>query len=73
MAKNNGCTKFIGVVADIKRDAENDYQAVGTCLFGLEEEELIEIQRRGVETRPKFWTKDAERYMIRVRGFEEGR
>ena len=59
-------TSIVGIVADVKRDAECDHVASKCSVFGMNKEEyncLASI----CEIRPKYFTEQAHRYMVHLR------
>ena len=56
----------VGVVADIRRDGEGDYVATKCSVFGINEEEY-NMLGNGCEIRPKYFTLEAERFMVHCR------
>lgn len=58
-------TKVIGVVADMRRDAENDYACDKCCIFGVNEEEYIALSEVAVITPRRFTVEHCDRIMVR--------
>ena len=56
----------VGVVADIRRDGEGDYIATKCSVFGINEEEY-NMLGSVCEIRPKYFTLEAERFMVHCR------
>ena len=59
----------VGVVADIRRDGEGDYVATKCSVFGINEEEY-NMLGSVCEIRPKYFTLEAERFMVLCRWVE---
>ena len=57
---------IIGVVADIRRDGECDHGASKCSVFGINEEEYNCLATI-CEIRPKYFTKEAQRFMVLCR------
>ena len=55
-----------GVVADIRRDGEGEYIATKGSVFGINEEEY-NMLGSVCEIRPKYFTLEAERFMVHCR------
>ena len=52
-------TNIVGVVADIRRDLENDFYCTRTCVFGLDEAEHEALKKVG-EVTPRVFTAGEE-------------
>lgn len=63
-SERRNVVRVIGVVADIRRDAENDYACDRTCIFGLNEEEF-DVLSKLVRINPRAYNLEAERYVVR--------
>lgn len=57
-------TSIIGVVADVRREFENDFVANRCCLYGLNRTEFDALALEG-EIHPPFFTEEADRYVFR--------
>ena len=58
-------TKIIGVVADVRRDAENDYACDKCCIFGLSEEEYSALSAVALITPKRFSFEHCDRVQVR--------
>ena len=67
MAETINTTKILGVVADIRRDAENDYGAEKCNVFGVVEEEYIELSKIAVITPKKYSFEKCDRITVHCR------
>jgi hypothetical protein len=56
-------TKIVGVVADVRRDAENDYACSKCCLFGINEEEYHMLGRHA-KIVPTEFNQMSDRHMV---------
>ena len=54
---------IIGVVADIRRDGECDHVASKCSVFGITEEEY-QCLSTICEVRPKYFTMEAQKFMV---------
>ena len=61
------CTKVIGIVADIRRDAENDYGSEKCNVFGLVEEEYDALTKIAVVTPKKYSFEKCDRITVSCR------
>jgi hypothetical protein len=59
----------IGIVADIRRDGECDHVATKCSVFGINEEEYNCLATI-CEIRPKYFTEQAQRFMVLCRYVE---
>lgn len=59
-------TSIVGIVADVRRDAECDHVAAKCCVFGINEQEFNSLSAV-CEIRPKYFTEEAHRYMVHTR------
>ena len=59
-------TSIVGVVADVKRNAECDHEATKCCVFGINEAEFNALAAVS-EIRPRFFTNEAHRYVAHIR------
>ena len=55
---------IVGVIADVRRTQENHFVSQRCCIFGITEEELIALQERGIQTRPRNFHPSADRYVL---------
>ena len=60
-------TKIIGVVADIRRDAENDYGSERCNIFGLVEEEYQALTKIAIVTPKKYSFEKCDRITVHCR------
>lgn len=67
MAETVNITKILGVVADIRRDSENDYGAEKCNVFGVVEEEYIELSKIAVITPKKYSFEKCDRITVHCR------
>ena len=67
MAEPINNTKIIGVVADIRRDAENDYGAEKCNIFGLVQEEYEALSNMAVITPKKYSFEKCDRVTLHCR------
>ena len=56
----------IGIVADIRRDGECDHVVTKCSVFGINEDEYNSLASV-CQIRPKFFTEEAQRYMVHCR------
>lgn len=56
-------TSIIGVVADVRRDFENDFVANKCCLYGIDRNEFDALALTG-EIHPPYFTEEADRYVF---------
>ena len=61
------CTKVIGIVADIRRDAENDYGSEKCNVFGLVEEEYDALTKIAVVTPKRYSFEKCDRITVSCR------
>jgi hypothetical protein len=64
---DKNCTKVIGIVADIRRDAENDYGSEKCNVFGLVEEEYDALTKIAVLTPKKYSFEKCDRITVSCR------
>jgi hypothetical protein len=55
---------IVGVVFDTKRNADNDYSAPRTSVFGLSAEEHKVFKEQNVEVMPREFMPEATRYQM---------
>lgn len=55
MMSEGSFTNIVGVVADIRRDLENDFCCSRTCVFGVDEAEHEALKKVG-EVTPRVFT-----------------
>ena len=61
------CTKVIGIVADIRRDSENDYGSEKCNVFGLVEEEYDALTKIAVVTPKRYSFEKCDRITVSCR------
>ena len=59
-------TSIIGVVADVRRDGECDHSSAKCSIFGINEAEYNCLATIS-EIRPKYFTEEAQRFMVLCR------
>ncbi len=55
---------IVGIVAEVKRNRENDHICRQCCVYGISQEEFDVIKEMGIETRPRQFEPAAERYVL---------
>lgn len=65
---NNGYS-FVGVVADISRSMESDYNAKTTFVFGLTEDEYNSVKRLDGAIKPAAFMETAPRFKVHLNPF----